>query len=55
MKKMNIRSKAELDQILDDLKDAEYQVAEVKKRRKKQKSAIAIYHQYLTAGSFPRY
>lgn len=39
-KKMNIRSKAELDQILDDLKDAEYQVAEVKNGERSKKAPL---------------
>ena len=37
---MNIRSKAELDQILDDLKDAEYQVAEVKNGERSKKAPL---------------
>ena len=39
-KKMNIRSKAELDQIQDDLKDAEYQVAEVKNGERSKKAPL---------------
>ena len=51
-KKVTIRSREELDKILDDLKDASYQVAEVKKGRTDEKGSGSFYHQYSSAGGF---
>ena len=48
--KASIKEGREIDQNLVDAQQTRRSGG--KKRRKKQKSAIAIYHQYLTAGSF---
>ena len=48
--KRTIRSKEEMDGILAELKDADYQVLEVKKESVP-KSTTSFYDKYLTAGS----
>ena len=50
-KKQVIHSEEELKQIVKDLEGAAFRVAEVKKGERTEKSAAAIYHQHIAAGS----
>ena len=48
---MTIRSESELNQIVKELEGADYQVADIKKRRSATKKATGAFHyQYHAAG-----
>ena len=49
--KMTISSKEELDEIMKEVENAEYSVADIKKRRTYQEGTGTVYNQYVAAGS----
>lgn len=49
-KKLPIHNKAEMDELLGKLENAEYEITEVKKGRTYQECTPAVYNQYFTAG-----
>ena len=49
-KKLLISNKAQMDEILEKLSGAEYEIEEVKKRRTDKKSAASLYYKHPSAG-----
>ena len=49
--KVTISSKEELDAIVKEVENADYSVADIKKRRKNKESTGTFYNQYTSAGS----